>query len=102
MASRAETAAAAAHAAEHVDHLCLVPAELKRAPLELHEVSAGYGSLVAVHDASARAEPGHLIALVGPNGSGKSTLLKAIVGSVEVLRGRINIGRPRPQRRGAA
>jgi ABC-type Mn2+/Zn2+ transport system ATPase subunit len=73
-------------------HLCLVPDEAKHAALVLSEVSAGYREVVALRDATARAEPGSLIALVGPNGSGKSTLLKTIVGSVAVLSGRIAIG----------
>jgi ABC-type Mn2+/Zn2+ transport system ATPase subunit len=73
-------------------HLCLASDEAKRMPLVLSKVTARYGAVTALRDLTARAEPGTFIALVGPNGAGKSTILKSIVGTVEVVSGRIAIG----------
>ncbi len=46
--------------------------------LELHKVSAGYGSKPVLKEVSFRLRPHRITALVGPNGSGKSTLLSCI------------------------
>ncbi|MGI8563427.1 MAG: metal ABC transporter ATP-binding protein [Candidatus Dormibacter sp.] len=50
----------------------------------LERVSARYGSLLALQDATASAPAGSFVCLVGLNGAGKSTLLKAVVGIVTV------------------
>jgi len=58
----------------------------------LHDVSAGYGSQIALEGVDLRIDAGSLLAVFGPNGGGKTTMLKLIAGlltpwsgSVEVL-----------------
>jgi branched-chain amino acid transport system ATP-binding protein len=46
--------------------------------LELHNVSAGYGSFQALFDVSLEVEAGEAVAVIGPNGAGKTTLLRVI------------------------
>lgn len=49
----------------------------------------------ALVDASATVRARHLVAVVGPNGSGKTTLLRALLGSVPLASGRVELeGRP--------
>jgi ABC-type branched-subunit amino acid transport system ATPase component len=50
--------------------------------LELRNVSASYGQIVAVRDLSVSLNTGQCLALLGRNGAGKSTLLKLIAGMV--------------------
>jgi len=69
------------------------------AAVYLESVSARYGSLLALRDATASAPAGRFVCLVGLNGAGKSTLLKAVVGTVSVT-GRIAVaGVEGPERR---
>ena len=51
--------------------------------LSAHELTARYGSIVAVRGASVVFEAGTLTALVGPNGAGKTSLFSALAGIVE-------------------
>ena len=48
--------------------------------VELHDVSDGYGDLVAVRDVDLTLGPGERLGVVGVNGSGKSTLLDVLAG----------------------
>jgi branched-chain amino acid transport system ATP-binding protein len=57
--------------------------------LELENVSAGYGSITALHGVSLRVEKGTIVTIVGANGAGKSTTLRAISGLVGVRSGRV-------------
>lgn len=57
--------------------------------LELLNVTAGYGSITALHGVSLRVEKGSIVTLVGANGAGKSTTLRAISGLVPVLGGQV-------------
>ena len=50
--------------------------------LELEEVTAGYGSIKALHGVTIAVEPGEIVALLGANGAGKTTTLRAISGMV--------------------
>ncbi|TWP35715.1 ABC transporter ATP-binding protein [Leekyejoonella antrihumi] len=59
------------------------------AALLVEGLSAGYDTRPVVHEVSIAAEPGEIVSVVGPNGSGKSTLLGALIGTVEVLGGRV-------------
>jgi len=62
------------------------------APLvEICDVSAGYGSRVAIENVALNILPGQFIAVVGPNGGGKTTLLRTILGAVPLISGRVLI-----------
>jgi branched-chain amino acid transport system ATP-binding protein len=50
--------------------------------LELHEVSARYGPVQALHGISLTVDEGEVVALLGANGAGKTTTLKAVSGTV--------------------
>jgi branched-chain amino acid transport system ATP-binding protein len=43
--------------------------------LEVRDLQASYGDLLALSGATLRIGAGEIVALVGPNGAGKSTLL---------------------------
>ncbi len=50
--------------------------------LELENVEARYGPIVALHDVSLTVDEGEVVALLGANGAGKTTTLRAISGLV--------------------
>jgi branched-chain amino acid transport system ATP-binding protein len=50
--------------------------------LEVKELSARYGSVQALHNATFAVQDGELIAVLGPNGAGKSTLMRAVMGLI--------------------
>lgn len=57
--------------------------------LQLHEVSAGYGSIQILYGVSLHVNVGEVVAVIGPNGAGKSTTFKVIMGFISYLGGRI-------------
>jgi branched-chain amino acid transport system ATP-binding protein len=59
--------------------------------LSVEGISADYGLLHAVRDASFELAEGESLALVGANGAGKSTLFRAIVGAHPHATGRITL-----------
>jgi ABC-type Mn2+/Zn2+ transport system ATPase subunit len=59
--------------------------------VRLVDVSAGYGSRVALADVSLDVRRGSLLAVIGPNGAGKSTLLKVIAGLLEPFSGSVSV-----------
>lgn len=59
--------------------------------LDVANLRVAYGSVVAVHDASVRLEPGELVAVVGANGAGKTSLLSAIVGLEPARAGTVRV-----------
>jgi branched-chain amino acid transport system ATP-binding protein len=50
--------------------------------LELRNVTARYGPIVALHGLSLHVDKGEIVALLGANGAGKTTTLRAISGLV--------------------
>lgn len=67
------------------------------APLEVHELKAGYGKAMILKGVSLTVEPGEIVCIAGPNGAGKSTLLKAIAGLIPWTAGSVRIyGRSAP------
>lgn len=63
--------------------------------LELRNLSAGYGDLIVVREASMRIAEGEFVALIGANAAGKSTLIRAIVGLLPRSTGTIHFdGQP--------
>ncbi|WP_372727738.1 ABC transporter ATP-binding protein [Nocardioides sp.] len=59
--------------------------------LSVEGVSASYGPLQVLFDASLRVEQGEMVALLGPNGVGKSTLLRVIGGLLPATGGTIHL-----------
>jgi branched-chain amino acid transport system ATP-binding protein len=57
--------------------------------LKLIEVSVHYGKAIAIASINIELDLGESVAIIGPNGTGKTTLMKAIMGLVELERGRI-------------
>src|SRR5271168_323961 len=57
--------------------------------LEAVNLTAGYGDLAAVRDASLRLHRGEIVAVVGPNGAGKTTTMHALVGELPPMRGEV-------------
>ena len=71
--------------------------------VEIRRLSAAYGKIPVIADASIEIERGRCVALIGPNGAGKSTLLKAVAGALLRVGGSVKIdkveyrGRPTHQ-----
>ncbi len=59
------------------------------AHLELSDVIAGYGQIMAIKGISMRVETGEIVALIGANGAGKSTTLRTISGLIRPRSGSI-------------
>src|ERR1700724_2720299 len=57
--------------------------------LKLENLACGYGSVEAVHNVSFDVPTGSVFALLGPNGAGKTSTIMAIMGHVDINRGRI-------------
>jgi branched-chain amino acid transport system ATP-binding protein len=55
-----------------------VPAADRTPLLSVDKLSAGYGEMLALHEASLEIYPAEIVALVGSNGAGKTTLLRAL------------------------
>jgi manganese/iron transport system ATP-binding protein len=59
--------------------------------LVLDDIAVSYGRDNALDGVTGTVLPGAAVALIGPNGAGKSTLLRAILGLVDLDRGRIEV-----------
>ncbi len=58
--------------------------------IEAASLSVDYGGPEVLTDVDLTVEQGDLIGIVGPSGSGKSTLLRALLGSIDPSRGRVD------------
>jgi branched-chain amino acid transport system ATP-binding protein len=59
--------------------------------LEVSNLTAGYGDIIAVRDCSFSIEAGTIFALMGANGAGKSSTIMSLMGLVERKSGLIAI-----------
>ena len=57
--------------------------------LETDKVTAGYGGVDVLFDASIKIREKELVAIIGPNGAGKTTLVRTITGVLAAKSGRI-------------
>lgn len=57
--------------------------------LETDKVTAGYGGVDVLFDASIKIKEKELVAIIGPNGAGKTTLLRTISGVLSPQKGEI-------------
>lgn len=61
------------------------------AVVEVKNLSVSYDGKKVFEDITFSVPPGQLVGIIGPNGGGKSTLMKAIMGLINVDRGRVEI-----------
>jgi branched-chain amino acid transport system ATP-binding protein len=62
---------------------------MEKAMLEIKDLTAAYGAVVAVRQANLSVRQGQIVALLGANGAGKTSLLKSISGVVKPRGGTI-------------
>ena len=55
----------------------------------IENLTAGYGKIPIIHDASLTLPVGSISAIIGPNGSGKSTFTLAMLNLVNIMSGKI-------------
>ena len=60
--------------------------------LEVKNLTARYGAVVALKDISFEVKEGEIVAMIGPNGAGKSTALNSVSGLLEATDGSIDAG----------
>ena len=71
--------------------------------LDIRNLTARYGQITALRDASITVNAGEAVALLGANGAGKSTLMKTLMGFVSPSEGSIEFhGAPVSALRGQA
>ena len=59
--------------------------------LEIAHLSASYGGIAAVRDASISVPKGMMVALIGPNGAGKTSLLNTVSGFLKPKSGSVQL-----------
>lgn len=57
--------------------------------LQVQDLEAGYGAIVALHGISLTVNAGEIVTIIGANGAGKSTTLNAVCGVVRARRGSV-------------
>jgi ABC-type branched-subunit amino acid transport system ATPase component len=63
-----------------------------RADLVAEGLTASYGPVTGLRDASLRVPQGAVVAVLGSNGAGKTTLMRAVSGTLGLHRGRLSSG----------
>ena len=66
--------------------------------LELCDVHAGYGNILALKGVSLAIDSGEIVTLIGSNGAGKTTTLKTVIGTVRPLFGTVSLNGERIDR----
>lgn len=61
------------------------------AVITMDDLQVGYGNNVVLHDITASIEPGSCVAITGNNGSGKSTLMKAMINTIPLMGGSLDM-----------
>lgn len=70
-------------------------ATMSQTMLQLEQVSAGYGNILALKDVTLSVQQGEIVTVVGANGAGKTTTLKTIAGLMRARSGNITFeGQP--------
>jgi branched-chain amino acid transport system ATP-binding protein len=59
--------------------------------LEVHDLSAGYGSITVLRGVSLQVGAGEILGVLGRNGMGKSTLIRAVSGLVPASAGAVRL-----------
>jgi branched-chain amino acid transport system ATP-binding protein len=57
--------------------------------LHVDALEGGYGRKRVIYDATLRANPGEIVAIIGHNGAGKTTLLRTVFGMLDAHGGRV-------------
>ena len=65
------------------------PAGSERCPLELFDVTTGYGDVAVVRGATMRFPERRITTITGSNGAGKSTVIKAAAGALRAWSGKV-------------
>ncbi len=60
------------------------------AALEVHNLSAGYGSMTVLRQLNLTVQPGEIVGVLGANGMGKTTLMKTLMGLLNVQAGTVH------------
>ena len=61
-----------------------------------NELEIRYGKTVALTCVNIEIPAASLVCVIGPNGAGKSAFLKALAGTIEIHRGKVELQGPRP------
>ena len=61
-----------------------------------NELEVRYGKTVALTCVNIEIPAASLVCVIGPNGAGKSAFLKALAGTIEIHRGKVELQGPRP------
>jgi zinc transport system ATP-binding protein len=65
--------------------------------VQMKNVTAGYGNIVALDNVSLSIPAGSFTGIIGPNGGGKTTLVKLILGLIEPWSGEVKVWNQKPQ-----
>ena len=65
------------------------PTHSPTALIEATDLCVGFGGRSVLEHIDLSLNPGEIVTVVGPNGSGKSTLLRALIGAIDLNRGRV-------------